>query len=156
MRVKISVNKFAYSGYYNIDPDPVIIDGVNTTPSSIRDLDQLDDRECDEIILDECLCYIPHAELGNYLDKVLKKLRKGGKLVIIDKDVRSLSYDYYSGIVNEDYYNNALFGNQNRPSTFKTSCLSLKMIKEHLSEICKISKIINTGDYNFLLEVVNE
>lgn len=153
MRVKISVNKFTYSDYLNIDPDPLIYDGLDIEPSSIRNLDVLDDRECDEIILDECLSYIPHQELGEYITNVSNKIRRGGKLIILATDSKKLCFDYYTGVIDEETFNAKMFGDQSRPSLFKTSCLSISLLKEYVSERFKIEKIMNIDEYSFVLEI---
>jgi hypothetical protein len=157
MRVKIGVNKFPYSGYLNIDPDPIISSDIETHISSIRNLDNiLDERECDTVILDECLCYIPHQEIGDYIHYVISKIKRGGELVILDQDTMSLSYDYYCGLVDEQIFNEKLFGNQDRPSLFKTCCLSLRSLKDFLSENYTITHIEKNNEHNFILKVKNE
>lgn len=156
MRVKISVNKMPYSGYENIDPDPIFYEDLGCTPKSIRNIEILDDRECDEIILDECLSYIPHQELGNYLHSVTKKIKRGGKLTIVESDAKKIVFDYYYGSLTEEVFNYKFFGNQSRPSLFKTSCLSLALLKDFISQNYKISKIHTTDEYTFVMEIIIE
>lgn len=156
MRVKISVNKFSYSGYFNIDPDPIVYSEIDNPPLSIRDLEVLDDKECDEIVLEECLSYIPHQNLGNYLENVIKKIKRGGKLTIIDSDIKKISMDYVYGSISEDIFNEKVFGSQTRPSLFKCSSLSLTLLKDFISEKYKISKIKNIDNYTFVMEICVE
>jgi len=131
-KVKISVHDIPYSGYINIDPDPIVEEdkGIKNVIKNIyTNIDEyVDDNECLEILAKNILDYIKNDQIESYLLHLRKKINKNGELIIGGTDIDLVLSDYLNGGMNEEKFNLLLFGEQNRPSLFKRGITTLKNI----------------------------
>lgn len=141
MKVWIGVDDkpFEASTYRIISP----INGEN--PLEIASL--LDDNECDEIVVDNILEFIPFARINEYLSLLVSKLRHGGKLHIHGLDANEVNKAYYGGMITLEQYNNMIFGSKTHAWAFFQSITNIYEITQVLKSAGL--KILNKRLPNF-------
>ena len=104
MKLFLSVDKPPINGYNSIDLATQTIDfnNMNTVCEA---------SECVELILDEVLNFIDLQQIPNILQKLISRLRKGGKVIITGFDINELTKSYLNGILSIADFNLVIFGN---------------------------------------------
>lgn len=143
------------SGYLNISP---LIEQDTDTEMNVdcRNLDAVAcDAEVSELIVHNVLGYIPPDQVSVVLDNWVRKLRKGGKIIIVDLDAYQVSKAFVQFNIDIDKFNGLLYGNQNLLGFSRATCLTLTGLSNHLSNVYKL-KIIKKRieDLGFVLEAV--
>ena len=106
----------------------------HTWIQDISSLDVLvDDAEATEIIVDCALCTFDYSNIGSILNKIISKLRLGGKIVIYEKDIDMVCYNYSKSGMNIRDLNNLIFE--------ETPAIACVLNTEVISDILKHSEL---------------
>lgn len=134
------------NGYINIDP---FADGTDSRiQGDISNLDHLvDDAEADEIIAKDIIGFFEINRVDSIIDNWLKKLAKGGKLILYFLDLESCVQAYIEGKINHEQLNRLVYGDQNKAWNFRNNSL-------FLIESCDIFK--NKGYKILKSSIVND
>lgn len=141
MKLYISVGQQPLNGYRNIDLAGERIDFQN--PDSI-----CEQNACTEIIVDGALSYLNLQHIPSFLQILISRMRKNGKIIINDYDVNNVLQRYNNGILSIADLNLVLFGNGG-PS--KTSSVSHTDLHDILLHAGLQIKSIELSDLNFSL-----
>lgn len=129
VKVRLSINDIPFSGYLNIDPNPIIEQDKNfdnIVKNSILNIDAyVDDNECEEILAPNVLNYISYKKIPVFLLHLKKKLKKDGELIIGGSDFSLLSRSLNFEAIDLNTLNEFLFGKQSAPSEFKKSTITM-------------------------------
>lgn len=143
MKLLLNNTKIGLSGYLHVSP----ANGDNPI-----DLDRyVDNNECQEIICDEIINYIPITELYKYIVKLETKIAHYGKLIINSVDSKEITKLYFNDVIDTLTYNNIVYGTRTNTWEFKQSVICLDEITSIFNSLnLKIlSKKIN--GYNFII-----
>lgn len=141
MKLYICVNQQPLNGYKNIDLARERVDFQN--PDSVCER-----SACTEIIVDGALSYLNLQSIPSFLQILISRLRKGGKIVINDYDAVSVLQKYANGLLSIADLNFVLFGN-NQPT--KNACISHKDLHDILTGAGLEIKSVELLDLNFSL-----
>lgn len=145
MKVRLAIDDFHLNGFLLISP----LDGKN--PIKIDQF--VDDGECEEIILEDILDYVPTSQVMNYIKSLSAKLKHGGTLTICGKDIEILSEEFIRGDINIIDFNKLVFGLQNHAWNFKNNFITLNDLNEiFLSLGMKILQRELNG-HNFIIKI---
>lgn len=140
MLLRLSVNRLPMSGYVNVDPAPVIENGLvhsfDIKPVDFRTMSVFDiakDSECEEIVCENILEYVRHEDLSNFLQYITQKLRKNGKIYLSGFDNTEICRQYYNDEISEEQFNSILFGNGNHPWASKNGAHSMTKVIDILT-----------------------
>ena len=153
MKVHISVGKdFTKPGYLNIDP----ITGQGNEVSvkaDIRNLDELvADAECVELIAENVLNYLEAGEADQALRHWVKKLRRGGKIIIGGIDAHQVSKMFYYKEINIEEFNLLAHGQFSGPWDVLMSHTTIEDLQQKLESYdIKITKK-RTDGFNLIIE----
>ncbi len=154
MKVNLLVNSphFHRNGYLNIDP--FAKDGdQHRVRGDVSNLDALvDDGEAEEIVAYEILDLFPFRDGGTILNNWLKKLKKGGTIVLTSLDILSVAKDLHFG--NLEYDHKMIYGNQTANWDFRKASYPLRELVAELKE--RGLKIIKQRIDNYKAVVVAE
>jgi hypothetical protein len=114
MKLYLSVDKPAINGYMSIDLATQSIDFNNMNAIC-------EASECIEMILDEMLHFVDIQQIPGVLQKLISRIRKGGKIIIAGFDINETTKAYINGILSIADLNLILFGIGNIK---KISCFS--------------------------------
>lgn len=90
----------------------------------------IDDAECTDIVIQD-LSFVSYDDLKYFLEKIVSKLRLGGKISICSPDVYSLSLKLIRKLINASQFNEIVFGEGG-----SVRCIhDLKAVQEVLSEL---------------------
>jgi hypothetical protein len=146
VKVLITIDDNTLNDYQKISPlngdNPLFLDKY------------LDDGECQEIILDGIIDYVPIEHTQQYVTSLAKKLKIGGKLIIIGIDALEVAQSYYNGIINTIQFNKLTFGEKRHTWEFKQGLVQLEELCELLKSLNL--KIINKRLYNFKYSITVE
>jgi hypothetical protein len=120
MKLFLSVDKPPINGYTSIDLATQVIDFNNMDT-------MCEAAECIEMILDEVLNFIDLQHMPDILQKLISRLRKGGKLIITGFDINEITKSYINGILSIADFNQLLFSSGGYAYTRqikKISCFS--------------------------------
>ena len=121
MKLYITVNKPIPNSYTGIDLATQKIDFNNLDPICER-------AECTEMILDSVLSHIIINKLPDLLKQLITRLRKGGKIIIIDTEINEVLKKYLNGLLNIYDVNCLLFGNEKMNKRGKYSHSDIQQI----------------------------
>lgn len=133
----------------NLDPYG---DNQARQKTDITNLDNIvDNGEADEILARDILCYFPLLETPRLIDGWLKKLRKGGKLLIEGTDYEKVCMDVYYGNLNFSDFHDMIYGK----GLLKKNCLSLSGLTKYVRENHPRTQVTLSrfDGYNFILEL---
>jgi predicted SAM-dependent methyltransferase len=157
MKVNLMVGGMPKNGYKNLQHNiaPQIEYGpIQTVVCDIRQLDTfLDDSECDEIISEHVTDYLPIPEIGPVVQRWVKKLRKGGKLILNGTDLQTLSKSCLAQSVDTGIINSLLF-NPNPPH--KKSALKTTDVISLLTELGLKVKSKGFDRYEYSIVAIRE
>jgi len=128
--MKININPSKLSGYTNLGLEDL---------ENIDDL--VDDAEATEIICFDTLRFLPYDQVGEFLLKLVRKIRIGGTIAISDIDSYELYRHYVYGQIDGKQLNSVLHDQQypirssltmGSISSFLTDC-QLKITKKRIN-----------------------
>jgi hypothetical protein len=141
--VKINLlinNNSVRNGFINVDPFAVPGDGK--VGGDVGNLDHVAcDAECDEIVADDILDYIPNDVSGDTLLNWIGKLRHGGTLTIGGVDLREVSRMFTRQEIDVSEANAVLYGRQRLPLEYRKSTSTIQHVINMLES--KGLKILN-------------
>ena len=157
MRLRFSIKQPVATNCINIDPFPQNVNDEKVSITNIQNYEYISsfvhDSQCTEILLDKCLNYIPFKKIVDFLSFVSSKLRKNGKLIIINDDLNSVISMYESGKIDCFDLNQLLFGEQSSATDFKSSSLSLVDMVTLLEDIQNLKVIKRQfSNHQFIVE----
>jgi Glu-tRNA(Gln) amidotransferase subunit E-like FAD-binding protein len=135
MKVKLSIGQTPWTGYLNIDPAPQStsnkIDDYKIVAGDIRNIDAfVEDAECQELIVQGAIDYVPIRLVVDVLHHWIKKLRHKGIITITGTNLESLFKLYLNGQLTTLDINQLLYGVCEHPWTYKSSCICLEEVDE--------------------------
>jgi hypothetical protein len=77
------------------------------TDLSLLDM-MCDDAEAEDIVVDEYLRRFKYAEIGPVMQKIVSKLRIGGTITVVDRDIELMAYRLSKGDIDVDQFNDLL------------------------------------------------
>ena len=113
MKLFLSVDKPPINGYTSID--------LATQTIDFNNMDTVcEASECFQMILDEVLNFIDLQKIPGVLQKLISRIRKGGKLILTGFDINEITKSYINGILSIADFNLLLFstGQIKKISTF--------------------------------------
>ncbi len=126
-------NKELLNGHINIDPFTPDESSDQRIKGEVSDLSFiLDDSEAEEIVSCNILEYFEFSKVDGILDGWLKKLKKGGTLILGFTDLEEASRLFYQGHITLEQVNHLFFGRQDKGWNFKKSGFTLDNIVEIL------------------------
>ena len=135
MKVNITFNnKSNKSGYVNLDP---------TRGDDIFNLTshEIDDAECLEILVEDCLEYVPHKEAVGAIHGWVSKLRHGGKIGISLTDCNEIFKAGFNKSASQDDLRTLLFGSQQEEWDHKVNQFTVEEVVSILTSLnLKITK----------------
>lgn len=132
MKVKVSIGGNPFSGYLNIDPSPIIKDDKqNILLTNVKTLNDIEQAECEELIVDGVIDYISAENTLNIVGIWCSKLRHNGKITIIGTDINVITKKYINGELTTPDFNELLYGKCNHPWQFKSGMINVE-------ELCEI------------------
>lgn len=147
MRIRLYFDGFELSGYENIQV---------RTIQDLSKLDKFDRGELNEIIIDNVLDYIfldKADEVLNKLSSLIKK--KGGKIIIMGKDIYELSKAYTNYNIDIQELNKYIFGeNSNISKKLALSVSTVSGILQNTLKLKVLKKRVNGFDYT--VEAIKE
>jgi hypothetical protein len=155
-KVKVSINKLPRNGFTNIDPCPDIPDKYedvfDVIHADFRNLDKvIYDSECDEIIIEDIVDFIPEPNLYDHIECWTKKLRHNGQITITGTDLEETIKCYTSGRMGISDINLEIYGACNSTWSFKGGLTTLgyvtKVLKGHNLKI----RYKNLNDNKFMV-----
>ena len=142
MKLYMSINKPAINGYVCID--------LATQPIDFNNLDSICEKsECIELVLDELLSYINLQQIPQILSQLVTRLRKNGKIVIINFDIADILKTYHNGLISIADLNFVLFGND---KIKRTSCMSHSDIQPILTNSGLVIDSVEISEGKFILK----
>ena len=144
MKLYVHLNpEHAMTGYTNLC--------VGQSENVLEDLDTLvDDAEATEIILDGVLEYIALANISKTLDRVIRKLRHAGTLIITGIDAYTVADHFSRLILNVEEFNVLLHGE----STPKLTTLTQSGVLNYCKNIFGLIVVSQSfEEYTFVIKV---
>jgi len=134
-------------------PDAVNI-CLDAVPNDIDALNEfVDDAEATQIILEEALDYIPLKELADFLETTVRKLRHGGKLIVVGTDALAVAKDFSQYKIPIEDFNILLHGGEKEPRQVKTATLTMHGIVNFLRNEYGLRILRQTiDDYTYVVE----
>lgn len=127
-------NNTVLNGYVNIDP--YAVEGDGKIQGDVTDLSHcIDDDELDELVADSVLEYFGAAMVPQVLSNWVRKIKKGGKIVISTPDIYEIARGIVRRDISEDDANILLFGTQDKDGSFKRNAYSMKKVEQLLSQL---------------------
>ncbi len=125
--ITTKINPFESSDYKVLSP----LNG-----ESPFDIDKFaDDGECEEIVLEDILSFVPFPNIKLYLQKAASKLAHNGRLIVSGTDVLEVCKEYYFGRIALQHFNELVLGDKSHAWAFKQSGITLFEVRQYLSEI---------------------
>ena len=122
MKVNLSVNKPALSGYINLDP----AGGEGKYQALFDDIEKFaGDAQCTEILGDDTLDFVSVDKIKELVTLFIKKLRHGGRLILGGTDLYSVCQDIFNGKINTREANYLLHGEHKNQWDFRHCQISL-------------------------------
>lgn len=138
-------------GYLNLSP--FATPQSNFKAADIRKLDEfICDDEAEEIIALDVLNYFPFNEVLKSVENWVKKLKKGGRLILTFNDFWEIARRAHVGIIEHQDINEQVYGKQDKPYEIRRSAIHLHSFKNWLSQMTKVVKCRLEG-YVVTLEV---
>ena len=156
MKIKISINKFPQNGYLNIDPCPNIPEeyagNFQIIQADYRNIDELVfDSECDEIIVEDVLDYIPTKSVKDNIICWAKKLRSEGTITIVGTDIEETMKLYFNRTSAVEDLNVKLYGEGDHPWHFKCGMTTLSYVTGVLKDLNLKITYRNFKDNKFIV-----
>ena len=95
---------------------------------SVTDLDSIEPSSCLSINMADCMDYMPYDKRDDFLELVVSKLRKGGKLFISGTDLYTIGYNIVHVLDDVNKLNAALFNGRLSAETLWDLCNKLKRL----------------------------
>lgn len=146
MKVNLLINSNAIrNGFLNIDPFAHGAEGK--TAGDLSNLDSLvDDAECDQLVADDILDYLPMDVRDAALDNWIKKIRHGGTLSIGGVDIREAASAYLLHYIDLKQVTGLIYGQQRLPCEYRKSTMTLQHVIKALND--RGMDIITKKKYN--------
>lgn len=110
------------------------IESTDTSLKSIYDISCFNnsvlDGEAKLIVVNNFLCSFNISEIRQAIELIIKKIRIGGELVIIEQDIDLLAMKYFRDEISIEYFNTLLF---KIPQMSVKSILTSQFIKTFIS-----------------------
>lgn len=137
-----------------IGPNQQFEAGPHKYALQLTNLDSVcDDSEVDEIVANGVSEYLG-VELLGALNNWVKKLRRGGRLIVSGVDFYCLAKSYSSFYINEELAQNLLYSNPATPWQTKKNIMTSEIMQQLLTERgLKINKC-RVSNMEFLVEAV--
>lgn len=138
MKVRLSIGQKPWSGHLNIDPAPQPDGdkGFDVVPLDPRNIDSVvNDAECNELIIEDIVDYVPRNELKPVLQGWVKKLRHNGILHLCGTDLFEISRLYLTGRVNNDEINLVLYGGRQHSWDQKSGLTNIREVVDLLTQL---------------------
>jgi hypothetical protein len=144
MRFRLAVDDHEIQGFTLISPlkgqNPIKLEGI-------------DDGECQELIVDNVIEYVPSEQTLAFAKLVMAKLAHGGTATIIGQDLYMVTEAFIRGEIDIISFNKLIYGQKNHAWNFKLSGITLGDV----NDICK-SLGLNVLErrldgYNFIIKV---
>ena len=153
MKVNIIINGHALSGYTNIDPH-----GFGDDSKVLGDVSNIDEHvensEAREILAHDVINFLPYEQIDSVISDWVKKLRHGGKIVILGKDLWHLCKAYSQKLVSTEQFNSALFGEQSHSGDYRLSHITMPELAMKLEALgLKVVKKRVNG-YEMVVEAI--
>jgi hypothetical protein len=127
LKLQITIDEKPMSGYNYI------------TPINGQDLSNLDnnvlDNECTEIFAPRILDYIPLEKTQTIIERWVKKMRHGGKIVLGGTDIYEVAKLIMTGTIDSKQTNIIIFGNQSGVWGVKRAAISLNDVCDLLIQL---------------------
>jgi len=130
MKIRITVGeKEKLNGYINMDP----ITKFDDMLYDIRNLDDVvSDAECMEIISDDVIDFLEKKGSMEALSHWVKKIRRGGKIVVTSIDAYEVAKSFYRKNLDIDMFNKAIHGNFSAPWDVRLSHTTIEELSDFL------------------------
>lgn len=128
-------------GYTNVDPYPVQSNNEQSfteekVQGDVQNLDWLvDDGECDEIIADDILDFVPINKKVEVIQNIARKVKFGGKLTLGGIDSYEVSKAYSLLNINMEEALFLLYGDPNYPFGNRKGCFNLLSVVDMLGQM---------------------
>jgi len=126
MKVQITVDEKPVNGYVYVNPNMGHQLDLSTCGAS--------DNECVEILAPHILDYLPISHMQPLVQMWIKKLRKGGKLILGGTDLYEICKNVMNGNANTVQANLLLYGNQESNWNMKRGQINLKDLVDLMNE----------------------
>jgi predicted SAM-dependent methyltransferase len=135
MKINLLINgKHILAGYINIDP--LAVDGDGKIAADISNLDAtIDDGEADEIIADSILDYFPYRNTASIVGNWVKKLRKGGKLILVCPNIYEVARQLMRREITETQANELIYDGRGEDWQLKKNLYSVTTMEEMLKSM---------------------
>jgi hypothetical protein len=121
------------SGYTNIDPHSYNKEGV--VNGDITKLDEfVEDSEATEILAINIIDYLPYSIVCSTISAWVKKLRRGGKIIIGGVEIQELCKIFSQKGMSIDEFLISAHGHQSNPWEFKASHMTIKDLESVLNQ----------------------
>jgi hypothetical protein len=150
MKVHISVDSKPQKGYLNIRSQAVnkeSDDEVVVVQNLFELNEHLDDSECDEIVIDHVLDYLPFTLTTGAIKYWISKLRKNGEITIQSTELVSVARGIGDLNFNPSVGQRLLYGESGTKKNCCTIFQVLPILKEAQLKIVKRK----TSDYTFIV-----
>lgn len=122
MKINLTVNGQALSGYVNLDP----AGGEGKYQALFDDIDKFaGDAQCVEILGEDTLDFVSVDKIKDLVALFVKKLRHGGRLILGGTDLYTVCQDVFNCKLNTREANYILHGKQDNTWAFRHTQISL-------------------------------
>jgi hypothetical protein len=126
-------NKFhTREGYLNLDPFANTGEGEIRKRANLKELNEVDDGEVEDLIAIDVIDYYPPVEVNQMLTLWSRKLKHGGSITIGFTDLYQLVKAVSSRVLNLEEANAAFHGTQETPWRIRRSTLSIDYVAKVL------------------------
>lgn len=128
MKINLLINSTnVRKGFINVDPFATPNDGK--LRGNVGNLDGIvDDAECEVLVCDDVLDFIPQDVSGDVLVNWIKKLRHGGTITIGGVDLREVSLAFSRQEIDLQSANILIYGNQRLPVSYRKSSSTIQHV----------------------------
>ena len=128
MKIRITVGeKDKLNGYINIDP----ITKFDNVSVDVRDISKVaSDSECVELISEDVIDYLEKKESIEALSGWIKKIRRGGKIIVTSIDAYGVAKSFYRKEIDIKTFNNIIHGNFLSPWDVRLSHTTIEELSE--------------------------
>lgn len=156
MKLRLT-NHDLLSGYFNLSPlfkeNELGIQGAKVNFFELKEVEQyIENSSCKEIIAESVLDYCPYNHGGDFISYFVKKLRKGGKLVIGGTDSLVLAKNYVNGQLTHEEFNVLAYGTQETVFDIKRGLFTIREIDKFINELNLTVLKVNLDNISFSFE----
>jgi len=99
----------------------------------IRNLDEIcSDDEVKEILAVDVINYLTADDTIKSIQNWIKKLKCGGRLILVFDDIYEIARRIYVQILNNEEINHIIYGKQEKPYEIKRSAFPMHWLKNHI------------------------